>query len=77
MKYFSQIKGSIRFKEMYLLSHMPIANDYLDRYKVNIHGHVHRLDWIAPVGLLKYFNAGVTHNGLKPVAFDEIRRKFE
>ena len=40
LPYFSQIYGSVRFKEC-VLTHIPVHESQLTRYKKNIHGHLH------------------------------------
>lgn len=39
-KYFSQVFGCVRYKE-YILSHIPVHENQFERFKRNIHGHLH------------------------------------
>jgi calcineurin-like phosphoesterase family protein len=75
---FNKIYGSFKFKKLFMLTHFPLAHDYLDRFRVNLHGHIHRRDYKYPCdnGIL-YYNVGVDHNDLMPVAFNVIREKFK
>lgn len=44
---FEDIQGAIVFKSGYLLSHIPVHETELNRWRVNVHGHLHnnrRLD---------------------------------
>ena len=39
-KYFSQVFGCVRYKEC-ILSHIPVHPEQFERYKYNVHGHLH------------------------------------
>src|SRR5271170_4557180 len=51
MEYFEEIYGTYVYKDI-ILSHIPIAKDCLDRFGVNVHGHLHANSMNDP----KYFN---------------------
>jgi len=38
---FEDIQGAVVFKSGYLLSHIPVHTCQLERWRVNIHGHLH------------------------------------
>ncbi len=40
VKYFDDIRGAMEYKEC-ILTHIPIHESQLERFKINIHGHLH------------------------------------
>jgi calcineurin-like phosphoesterase family protein len=38
---FEDIQGAVVFKSGYLLSHIPVHDCQLERWRVNVHGHLH------------------------------------
>lgn len=40
LPYFSQVFGCVRYKDC-ILSHIPVHESQFERYKYNIHGHLH------------------------------------
>lgn len=55
--------------DKFVLSHVPIHPFSLDRWKANIHGHLHEQKLDDP----KYINVCVEHINYTPVSFEEIR----
>ncbi|UOF80609.1 hypothetical protein [Caudoviricetes sp.] len=62
-----------------ILSHIPIHPDCLDRWKGNIHGHLHEHK-VKDIGYHypdeRYVNVCVEHTNYMPVPFEELRRRF-
>lgn len=55
-----------------VLSHVPIHPYSLDRWKGNIHGHLHE----NKVEDDRYINVCVEHINYTPIPFEEIRNKY-
>ena len=55
-----------------ILSHIPIHPYSLDRWKGNIHGHLHH----HTIPDIRYFNVSVEQINYTPIAFDEVRRHY-
>ena len=58
--------------DRFVLSHVPIHPYSLDRWKANIHGHLHSNKLDDP----KYINICVEHTHYTPVDFESIRRDY-
>ena len=80
--YFNQIYGSMKYKKIYWLTHQPVQRDYAERWKVNIHGHIHdnvrfkKIRYESAVDkpdLVVYYNVGMDFNDFTPVEFSQIR----
>lgn len=58
--------------DKFVLSHVPIHPSSLDRWKANIHGHLHDGKFEG-----KYECVSVEHlKNYKPISFDVIRKKY-
>ena len=71
LKYFKRIVGAWQMDGM-ILTHIPVAEEQLERYFMNIHGHLHQkvLDnW-------RYVNVSCEQTGLTPVPYDEIINRW-
>lgn len=71
LQYFQEIYGTHNFKDM-ILSHIPIAEECLDRFGVNVHGHLHAKSMNNP----KYFNVSVEQIGYTPISLEELRKRI-
>jgi calcineurin-like phosphoesterase family protein len=76
-KYFRDIRG-YHVYERYLLSHIPVHPDSIERFKGNIHGHLHYRrvmdgDRVDP----RYFCVCVEHTDYTPISFDAVVVKFQ
>jgi calcineurin-like phosphoesterase family protein len=69
-KYFDKVVPHHVLKGNILLSHYPVHEQQLTRYKYNIHGHLHS----KVIDHHKYFNVSVECIGLKPVALEVLLR---
>jgi len=71
MQYFEEIYGTHNFKDM-ILSHVPIAKECLDRFGVNVHGHLHGGSMNDP----KYYNVSVEQINYTPISLEQLREKI-
>ena len=67
--------------ENYLLTHIPIHLDSKARFKMNIHGHLHRNIVYKNENEIKvpdvwYRNVCMDYNNYKPVSFEQIQHEF-
>jgi len=56
-----------------VLSHIPIHPNSIERWKGNIHGHLHDENLKDS----RYFNVSVENINYTPIAFEEIRKEFQ
>jgi len=71
LKYFYDIRGAHEFKYKGLkicLTHIPIHEQQMKRYDLNIHGHLHN----EPLDDKRYFCASVENIGYTPIHIDEV-----
>jgi calcineurin-like phosphoesterase family protein len=66
-KYFEDIRA-VDGKKGYVMTHVPLHPDCLDRWGVNIHGHLHGNSIKDP----RYKCVSVEHTGFKPVLLEEV-----
>ncbi len=73
LKYFERIMGCVEYKGM-ILTHIPVHESNLNRFYMNVHGHVHTNTLCRPDGSVdpRYFNASCENINLTPVPLDEI-----
>lgn len=59
------------------MSHIPVHPDCLERFKGNIHGHLHYREVLDSKGKpdLRYFNVSVERINYTPISFEEIKEK--
>jgi len=69
--HFDEIYGTYNFKDM-ILSHIPIAPQCLERFGVNVHGHLHANSMNDP----KYFNVSAEQIDYTPISLEEMRKKI-
>lgn len=68
LKYFDKLYGAATI-EGAILTHLPVHQSQLERFKKNIHGHLHT----ASMGLSCYINVSAEQINLTPVALEELR----
>lgn len=71
LKYFTKLYGSVEYKGM-ILSHIPVHPGQLQRWYMNVHGHLHTNTIDDP----RYFNVSCEQINLTPIPFDEILNKW-
>ena len=68
-RYFEDIRGcKVLSKEGIIMTHIPVHISQLERWKVNVHGHLHSNVLVDP----RYINVCVEQIGFKPISLDEI-----
>ena len=72
-KYFDDIRGC-HYLDGNILTHIPVHEDNLKRYKVNIHGHLHyrRIEKDGEIDP-RYFCVCVEHTNYKPIDWEYVR----
>ena len=75
--YFAKIYSTIKLKDRYILTHIPIHPQQFNRehweFLVNVHGHIH-IDHESTLGLNdpRYFNVNCEYHDLSPVHIDDL-----
>lgn len=67
------IMGVLEYKG-FICTHVPIHPFELERYKGNIHGHLHLGNYVLPD---KYYNVNTEFYNYTPVSFEDIVKNFE
>lgn len=67
LKYVNNVSGMVQLKSC-ILTHCPIHESELDRFKLNIHGHVHE----NSLEDKRYFNVSAEVLNYKPIELNEI-----
>ena len=71
LKYFTKLYGCKEYKGM-ILSPVPLHVSQLDRWYMNVHGHLHTDTIDNP----RYFNVSCEQINLTPIPFDEILNRW-
>lgn len=72
-KYFHKIHGALRYKQC-ILTHIPIHPTEFQRWRYNIHGHLHGNKIDDP----RYINVNVdTTQTFRPIEFETLIRRHE
>lgn len=79
LPYFEDIRayvvgGEIGSGKRYILSHIPIHPSSMDRFDINIHGHLHTRRVLKEDGSIdeRYFCVSVEHIGFRPILLDDV-----
>jgi calcineurin-like phosphoesterase family protein len=67
LKYVNGVTGAMKLKGC-ILTHIPIHSSELDRFYVNIHGHIHE----KKIWDTRYYCVSAEHLDFKPVEIDKI-----
>lgn len=71
LKYFYDIRGCHNL-DNFILTHIPVHPYSKDRFKANLHGHIHsnviKDEW--------YYNCCVEMNNYTPIPFDLIKQRY-
>jgi len=68
LKYFDKFHGAATI-EGAILTRRPVHQSQPERFKKNIHGHLHT----ASMGMTRYINVPAEQINLTPIARDELR----
>jgi len=71
-QYFKDVRA-YHILDKFLLSHIPVHIDSRERWRANIHGHLHNNIIDDP----KYINVSVERIHYTPIDFEEIRERFK
>lgn len=78
VKYFDDIRGAMEYKDC-ILTHIPVHECQLSRFKLNIHGHLHNreVQTIEPVshnfiGDSRYINVCCEQVNYTPILLEDI-----
>ena len=88
---FQQIHGVRVFVDKFILSHIPLHPDCVtERFKVNVHGHLHANEIMRTVDIWKwsekyqqdqidprYLCVSVEHTNYEPLHFDEVQARID
>lgn len=66
-KLVNKIGGAVKYKG-FILTHIPIHESEINRFRGNIHGHVHE----KSLGHTKYLNVSCEAIGYKPILFEDL-----
>ncbi len=69
LKYFEKLYGAIGVGEDFLLTHIPVQEGQFERWKYNIHGHLHT----NVMNDRRYINVSCEHVNLTPISLEEIK----
>lgn len=69
---FKKLMG-MRVIDGFILTHVPVHEGSLGRFKANIHGHIHA----SKIPDSRYFNACVEHHNYTPIAFEDIKKTIK
>jgi calcineurin-like phosphoesterase family protein len=89
---FEQLHGVRVFVDKFILSHIPLHPDCVtERFKVNVHGHLHANEVKMPWGVNadrneiiyadfpdpRYLCVSVEHTNYEPLHFDEVQARID
>jgi calcineurin-like phosphoesterase family protein len=91
LKYFKKIAGCRVFVDQFIFSHIPLHPDSVtDRFKVNVHGHLHANEVtrkvLAETGPGAYYEdqpdprylcVSVEHTNFEPLSFEEVQARID
>jgi calcineurin-like phosphoesterase family protein len=70
-KFFTSVYGCHHFKRDAILSHIPVHEQQLNRWPINIHGHLHSHNLEDK----RYWNVSCEQINLTPIAYEELKMK--
>ena len=72
LKYINKVCGSFKYKDC-ILTHIPIHEREMKRYRLNVHGHLHS----NGIGDARYVNVSCEQIDYKPVLLNKVINKEE
>lgn len=77
-KYFTGVLGVMRYRRQFVLSHVPAHPGSMDRWKYNIHGHLHQHNVRKEDGTIdpKYINVSAEQLNYTPISIDQLCEKY-
>lgn len=76
-KYFADVRGC-HYLDQYILTHIPVHECNLSRYKGNIHGHLHYRSVLKTDQTPdpRYFCVCVEHTNYRPIDWEYVREEM-
>lgn len=68
LKYFEKLYGTIGIDKDFILTHIPVCSEQFERWKYNIHGHLHT----HALPDKRYINVSCEQINLTPISLEEI-----
>jgi len=72
LNYVDNVVGCMKYKK-FILTHIPIHESEVDRFKGNIHGHIHEKILVDT----RYFNVCCEVVDYRPVLFEDILKEYD
>lgn len=72
IKYFYDIRG-YHILDRLILSHIPLHEDSMNRFRGNVHGHLHR----RKLEDKRYLNVAMEQINFTPIDFEEVREYYQ
>lgn len=69
LKWFKNVRA-IKVFDSHVFTHMPVHTGSIERFKGNVHGHVHCRSLEDP----RYFNASVEVINYTPIAWEDLKK---
>lgn len=69
---FTAVRGAVELDNM-ILTHIPVHPGQLDRYRANVHGHLHNVSLPDP----RYLCVSVEQTGFRPVSLAWVQTQLE
>ncbi len=69
LPYFADIRSYVVNNDFGMFSHIPVHGECIDRFKFNIHGHLHNNQLKDP----RFLNVCVEWTNYAPLAFDDLK----
>jgi len=73
LQYFDKLLGAVEFKDC-ILTHIPVHFSQFERYKFNIHGHLHS-KVIEGNFKSRYLNVSAEQIDLTPISYEDLMKK--
>lgn len=72
LKYFTKIHG-VKYigRNDAILTHVPVHPEQLNRWNINIHGHLHAINMEDP----RYVNVSCEQNELYPISWEQLQNE--
>jgi|SRR5882672_1569016 len=72
LEYFDEVYGTYCLKGL-ILSHIPLAKESIERFGVNVHGHLHA----NSINDKRYFNVSAEQLNYTPISLEELRKQIQ
>lgn len=72
LRYFHKLLGCMEY-EGNIITHIPVHESQFERYKTNIHGHLHSKN----LADLRYINVSAEQLNLTPISYEELKIKHK